>query len=227
MDCTEFRDDMLDVLYEEATPESHRRLEGHLEDCAACRDELGALRAVRSQLQSWRLPSAGRPAAARRRSVPRALQGLAWAAGLFLAVGAGVRLSGLSIELKQGPLTVRLGGPSAAALEASLGERLAEQEARHRREVEALRASLAQRPAADRDAGLTEAVRNLIREAELRQTDTLESRLATFEERAEARRRYDLARISAGLSYLDGKAGQQAARTTELVSYVLQASQPQ
>jgi glycosyltransferase involved in cell wall biosynthesis len=44
-------------------------------------------------------------------------------------------------------------------------------------------------------------------------------------ERAEAQRRYDLARVSAGLSYLDGKTGQQVARTTELMGYVLQASQ--
>jgi hypothetical protein len=31
--------------------------------------------------------------------------------------------------------------------------------------------------------------------------------------------------MSAGLAYLDGKAGLQAARTTELVGHVLQASQ--
>ena len=71
-----------------------------------------------------------------------------------------------------------------------------------------------------------QSVRELIRDSEARQADTLEARLAGFEERADARRRYDMARISAGLSYLDGKAGQQAARTTELVSYMLQASQP-
>jgi len=226
MDCTDFRDDLLDVLYEEATPESRRRFEQHMEECSACRDEIGALRVLRGRLQSWRLPVAGTPVAARRRPAPRAVWGLAWAAGLFLAVGAAIRLAGVSVELKRGPLTVRLGGSTTAVLEASLEERLAEQEARYRREVEALRASLAQRPAAE-ESSLPDAVRDLIREAELRQTDAIEGRLASFEERIEARRRYDLARISAGLSYLDGKAGRQAARTTELVSYVLQASQPQ
>jgi hypothetical protein len=223
MDCTDFRDDLLGVLYEEATPESRRRLEEHMGQCPACRDDLAALRTLRGQLQAWRLPLAGGPVAARQRGVPRVLRGLAWAAGLFLAVGAGVRLAGLSVELKQGPLTVRLGTSATAALEA----RLSEQEARHRRELEDLRASLATRPVAEEGRGIPDAVRQLIRQAEQRQADAFEGRLASLEERAEARRRYDLARISAGLSYLDGKAGQQAARTTELVSYVLQASQPQ
>jgi hypothetical protein len=46
-----------------------------------------------------------------------------------------------------------------------------------------------------------------------------------MEERSEAQRRLDLARMSAGLSYLDGRTGQQVARATELMGAVLQASQ--
>jgi hypothetical protein len=227
MDCPDFRDDLLELLYEEATPEARRRLEQHMEACAACRDELRALRALRGQLQAWRVPVVGAPTTGRGRAVPRAAWRLAWAAGLILALGAGIRLSGVSFELRRGPLTIQLGGPSTGAIEAALARRLAEQDARHRQEVEALRASLLQRPAPDESARLAESVRDLIREAEARQADAIESRLASFEDRVEARRRYDLARISTGLSYLDGKAGRQAARTTELVSYVLQASQPQ
>ena len=34
----------------------------------------------------------------------------------------------------------------------------------------------------------------------------------------------DLARVAAGLSYLDGQYGQQVARTNELMSYVLDAT---
>jgi hypothetical protein len=40
----------------------------------------------------------------------------------------------------------------------------------------------------------------------------------------EAQRRVDLARVAAGLSYLDGRHGQQLARTNELMGYVLEAA---
>lgn len=225
MDCKAVRDDMLDVLYEEATPEARGRYEEHEAGCAVCREEMAALRALRGRLASWRLPTAGSPPSPAGRRLPRFVQGLAWAAGLVLALGAGARLAGLSFEFQKGPFTVRLGGQTRAAFDASLRMALAEQQAMYRRDVAALRASLAAPPT--EPTLLIQSVRDLIRESETRQADAFESRLAAIEERAEARRRYDLARISAGLSYLDGKAGQQAARTTELVSYVLQASQPQ
>ena len=49
-------------------------------------------------------------------------------------------------------------------------------------------------------------------------------RLADWTTRAEAQRRVDLARVAAGLSYLDGRHGQQLARTNELMGYVLDAT---
>jgi hypothetical protein len=230
MDCANVRDDMLDVLYEEATPQARRRFEEHQATCAVCRDELVALRALRGQLASWKLPTAGAGEAGKRSGVrplaPRVFRGLAWAAGLLLALGAAIRLSGASFEFQHGPIVLQLGGPGSAAVQAALEARLAEQEARHRREIEALRARLVGQDAPVGLEPVLQSVRELIRDSEARQADALETRLAGFEERADARRRYDMARISAGLSYLDGKAGQQAARTTELVSYVLQASQP-
>ena len=39
------------------------------------------------------------------------------------------------------------------------------------------------------------------------------------------RRRVDMAQVAASLSYLDGRHGEQLARTNELMGYVLQASQ--
>jgi hypothetical protein len=51
--------------------------------------------------------------------------------------------------------------------------------------------------------------------------------VAGWEERAEAQRRVDMARVAASLSYLDGRHGQQLARTNELMGYVLAASQSQ
>jgi hypothetical protein len=120
---------------------------------------------------------------------------------------------------------VRLGrqaGPPTALL--------AEQEARHRRELAALEARLApgaaRRAAAETDHdALLARVAEMIRESETRQSRLLDTSLSDLGQKSEARRRYDLARISAGFSYLEGKTGQQVARTTELMGYVLEASQ--
>jgi hypothetical protein len=65
----------------------------------------------------------------------------------------------------------------------------------------------------------------MVRQSEARQDARFSARLAAFGEEAETQRRYDLARVSAGLSYLEGKTGQDVVRTTELMGYVLQASQ--
>jgi hypothetical protein len=102
---------------------------------------------------------------------------------------------------------------------------LDEREARLREETAAaIRASAAPLPAHDDETVLVK-VREMIRESEARQAVRLGATLADFTERTDAQRRYDLARVSAGLSYLDGKTGQNVARTTELMGYVLQASQ--
>ncbi len=114
-------------------------------------------------------------------------------------------------------LSVRLGhGTDARAL--------ADLERRHREELAALRAELAAvRPPDDRQ--LLRTVADMIRESESRQDEARLASLRVLQQRTETQRQYDLARMSAGLSYLDGKAGLQAARTTELVGHLLQASQ--
>jgi hypothetical protein len=68
-------------------------------------------------------------------------------------------------------------------------------------------------------------VRQMIQESETRQIVLMNAALAEQGQRAEIQRRYDLAQISAGLTYLEGKSGKQAARTTELMGQLLQASQ--
>jgi hypothetical protein len=127
-------------------------------------------------------------------------------------------LGGAELRYEDGRFAFRV-GRGAAELE----RRLAEQELRHRREIEALRASLAAR--GPDEGALLSRVQQLVRESEARQAVLLNASLAGLEARADAQRRYDLARVSAGLSYLDGKTGEQVARTTELVGYALQASQ--
>jgi hypothetical protein len=218
MDCSEVREDRMDVLYGEAGAEALSRVEAHHAACAACRDEFAALRSVRRSLAAWRLPERARQEPARR---PRPLMWLAAAAGLLLAVGGAVRLSGASFEYRVGGGTLHIGASSA-----DVARLLQEQEARHQQQIRALQASLEQaRPAAARPDDVLLKVEQLMRENEQRHSALLSSSLERLEARSEAQRRYDLARVSAGLSYLDGKTGQHVARTSELMGYVLQASE--
>jgi hypothetical protein len=150
--------------------------------------------------------------------------GLAAAAGLVLALGGAVRLAGVSFEVAGGPVRFRIGMPDASA-------QVAELKAAHRNELAKLEAQIAEvqaRPAAlevERESALLERVQKMLDERDSRQLQQVDGRVQTLTARAEAQRRYDLARISAGLSYLDGKTGQHAARTTELMGYMLQASE--
>lgn len=224
MDCSDLRNDLLDVLYGEASADTRRRLETHVASCAACRDELEAFGAVRSDLQRWKAPEA-RPLLPRRSSF-RLPSFLAAAAALLVATGAGLGLSGSELRFEEGRFALRLGrGPSEGALQKAL----AAQESRHRQELFALRAELraGARPASVPAEGdpLLQRVAEMIRESESRQAQRFTASLATLDERSEARRRYDLARIGAGLAYLDGKNGQHLSRTTELMGYMLDASE--
>jgi hypothetical protein len=216
MDCDRVGDDGLqsdkmDVLYGEADAASRARVEAHLAGCAPCREEMGELRAVRRDLGAWRLPAA-RPA-----FTPRG-----WVVPRWLAAAA--------------VLLVSLGATLGVAGYASLHRALVAQEARsvdlerrHREEVLSLEAKLARRPAAPLDsaallASLDTRLDERIRASETRQVERLDSRLAGWEERVETQRRVDMARVAASLSYLDGRHGQQLARTNEIMGYVLEAS---
>jgi anti-sigma factor RsiW len=219
MDCAQVREDRMDVLYGEAGAEALRRVETHHAACAACAEEFLALRSVRQRLASWRLPERSRARVMQRHQRP--LIALAAAASLVLALAGAVRLAGASFEYNVGGATFRIGAPEVTKL-------LQQQQARHQEEIRALRASLVETPpvAAPREDQLLSRVQQLIRENEQRQAARFNTSLEELAARAEAQRRYDLARVSAGLSYLDGKSGQHVARTSELMGYVLQASEP-
>jgi hypothetical protein len=217
MDCDAIRDEMLDVLYGEGGEAAARRVETHQAACADCRREMADLRRLRGDLSQWRLPErlGTSPAVSVR---PRRLPlGLAAAAALVLAATAGLAFSGAELRYDQAGFSLRVGrGAEAPAL--------AELEKRHREELAALRAEIAAAAPRD-DRQLLRTVADMIHESEARQDEARLASLRVFRQRAETQRQYDLARMSAGLSYLDGKAGLQAARTTELVGHLLQASQ--
>lgn len=224
MECDAFRDDMLDVLYGEADTETARRFNEHQALCAACREEIGSLRGVRHELGGWAL------APKRRLTVPlvlRPAQWLAAAAGLVAALGGAVVLAKGEIRYPNGQVALRLSAPADDATE--LRRLLADQQQRHERDLAALKASFEARPVAaspsiDRDALLAE-VRRIVKESEGRQAAVMTASLGELEERSDAKRRVDMARLGAGLSILEGKTGLQAARTTELMGKVLLASQ--
>jgi Putative zinc-finger len=199
--------DKLEVLYGEADVAARERVQAHLERCPACRDELTALREVRRDLAAWRLPEA------RQRRAPRGLVVPRWlaAAALFvLGFGATLGASGY----------------------VSLRRAVAEQQARadalevlQRESQRSLQAALGQ---ADGSAAflaqLDARIDERLRSGQTRERESVERQLAAWQERADVRRRADMAQVAASLSYLDGRHGQQLARTNELLGYFLQAS---
>jgi hypothetical protein len=222
MECEGFRDERMDVLYGEADAAAVRRVDEHHAVCAACREEMAALRRVRRDLSAWKLPDSLAP---RRARLGRPAAWLATAAAVVAALGAGWLLSGSDLRRDKGALTLRWGS-GAGELESVL----ARQETRHRAEMAALRAALsppdaAAPPRAGSDEALLRRMEEMLRQSEARQDARVTARLAALSDKAETQRRYDLARVSAGLSYLDGKTGQDVVRTTELMGQVLQASQ--
>jgi hypothetical protein len=197
----------MELLYGEADQETRTRLDAHLVECGACREEMASLRRLRSSLRAWSLDEG--PAAKEKGGALRRLPvWLAAAAALVIGFGVG----------------------SAVALrgDASLRRELADQEARalerderHREEVARLRAALETPPTAvEREALLAE-VDERIRRGQEAGAARLEATLEDWQSRLDAQRRVDLARVAAGLSYLDGQYGQQLARTNEIMGYVL------
>jgi hypothetical protein len=201
------RDGMMDVLYGEADPAVRARVDAHLAGCAACREEMAALRALRRDLAAWRRPAAMPTFTPRGVIVPR---WMAAAALLLLGFGATLGASGY-LSLRR----------ALAAQEA----RAAELERQQRETARALEAARQARPDAVGArallASLDARVDDKLRETESRQGELLRQTLAGWEERTEAQRRVDMARVAASLSYLDGRHGQQLARTNELMNYVL------
>jgi Putative zinc-finger len=215
MQCSRMRDEDLtvakmEVLYGEADAPARERVEAHLRECDACREEMAALRHLRRDLAAWTIAEPARHA---RTLLPRrAPSWLLAAATLVLAFGTGLALRA------QASLRQDLHAQEARALQ---------RERAYREEIASLRTTLASRApvaAADPETflqGLDERIEARVRASERRQDERLRTSFADWSSRMESQRRVDLARVAAGLSYLDGRHGQQLARTNELMEYVL------
>jgi anti-sigma factor RsiW len=204
------RGDKLDVIYGEADVAARARVSAHLEACPACREEMAALHALRHELAEWRLPPA-RPALTPRGYVlPRWLA----AAALFLLGFAAT-----------------LGASGYVTLRRALAEQQARADAlelRQRESQRALAAALGRAPAATSDALLAQVdarIDERLHASQSQEQQRLERQLTDWQQRADVRRRVDMAQVAASLSYLDGRHGEQLARTNELLGYFLQASQ--
>jgi hypothetical protein len=143
-DCGRIRNELAAYLYGELAGEGNAALEQHLARCAACRDELAALRETRKLLARWETPRAGEDprrlarsiaqlARVEERSSPRARRGrlVRWSAILSGAAAALVfTLSVLSTQatIADGSFQIsfRLPGaaPAAAASDPGWDERM-------------------------------------------------------------------------------------------------------
>jgi len=217
MECEKVGDealqgDKLAVLYGEADTAARARVGAHVEICAACREEMTALRSLRRDLGHWRIPLARPSFTPRGFVVPH---WLAAAALVLLAFGATLGITGY-LSLRR----------ALASQEA----RAAQLERQQRESLGAMQATLVRAPASATDAQALVARAEAgfderLKSSEQQQAERLDRRFATWQERAEVRRRVDMAQVAASLSYLDGRHGEQLARTNELMGYVLQASQ--
>ena len=213
MTCESFREDLVSVLYEEETDAAtQERFRIHADDCASCREELAALRGVRSSLRSWRLPASPSTIVMRHWQPPRWAWTLAAAASLVIALGASLRLSGAQVRFDAGPLSFAVGQDPR-----DVEQLIAEYDARHRAELRELTTGLT--PVVD-EPQVMRRVQQMIRTSESRQLEMLDAAWEDFTVRSEAQRRLDLARVSAGLTYLDRRTGEHA----ELIGYVLDST---
>jgi hypothetical protein len=196
--------DKLDVLYGEADAAARARVSAHLETCGACREELAGLGALRRALGRWRLPQARTGFSPRGFVVPHWLA----AAALFLLAFAGTLGASGYLSLRR----------ALAAQEA----RAAQLEQQQRETQQALQVQLARTPVSAADTEkLLARIDSRLQSSDEQQRARLDRLFADWQERAEVRRRVDMAQVAASLSYLDGRHGEQLARTNELMGYVL------
>lgn len=122
--CEE-RERLIGYLYDECDAGERRAVEMHLEGCATCRDEVQALRGVRSDLLAWEVP--GAPQVWRPLTAPVAAvwwkQVPAWAmtaaAGLLVMAGVAGGVSARALASDSAPVS-QAGGPAVPTVVAGI-----------------------------------------------------------------------------------------------------------
>lgn len=57
MDCRQFKEKILDFLYEEVSDEERRTLPEHVQSCPRCNEEVNALKLLRNEMAEWKDPA--------------------------------------------------------------------------------------------------------------------------------------------------------------------------
>jgi anti-sigma factor RsiW len=243
---------IVSYIYDELTRTERAEVEAHLTTCAACRDDVAALRRVRSDLVSWTPPQPefGFHIVRDRKPTWRAWWtpafGLAAAAMLVLAIASAIA----NVEITYGTdgLRVRTGrrsaettvatstpGPvasspvSASAPSADRTQALyAALDARLRRLESAPRTSGMQqasvKSARESDAEVLRRVHDLVAQSESKQQQELALRIAQVIRDVDAQRVSDLNRIQQGFGRLDAMTTQEAVAHRDLTNYIMASS---
>jgi hypothetical protein len=118
------REQLIGYLYDECDRDERRAVEVHLRDCQACRDEIGALGAVRQDLLAWDVPpyqSVWRPFVAPRTTNPwREMPAWAMAAAATLVFLAGAAGGAVTAAVKPAPVSAGVTAADLAALKTSV-----------------------------------------------------------------------------------------------------------
>jgi len=239
-------------LYDDggAQPAAERALfEAHVRACAACRDELEALRGVRASLARWAPPEprfggpnqqsaiGNQPSSigGRLRAIP------AWAqvAAALLVLGVSAAVANLDVHYDRSGLTIRTGwsargtapsgaGPVASAETAAPWKAdLAVLERQLRSDLRPAQVSNASAPAVashSSDAELLRRVRALVEESERRQKSELALRIAELMRDVNVQRQADLVKVDRALGLVENKVGVEVLKNRQQMNYFIRTS---
>jgi hypothetical protein len=227
---------LVSYLYDECEPAERLQVAAHLDQCAACAEEVSALGATREHLAGWAPPDialgfrVSRPRAAGpapaailrpERWWSRPLPAWAQAAAALAIFGAG-----LAVGVAGGPGgSGEANGPPAASAPAVAVSRAVMPDADLARDVQQLRAELASlrnassrlrepsapqsalAPAASGDQELLQRVQGLIEASEERQRSEFTLRAAQLARDFDVQRRVDLTQINQTIGRVEGQTG--------------------
>jgi len=238
-------------LYDDISDADRAQVDTHLRTCATCRDELRALRALRTGLAEWAPPQPDFGVRVVRDQQPswRAWWtpafGLAAAAVLVLAVASA--LAHVDIRYGQDGVSVRTGwsatapqspAVTSASVVSPASDAVSQLDARYAaldRRLRQIEASAQPSPVSSvRQVSATSArlsdtevlrrVKDLLAQSESRQQQELALRIAQVLHDVDAQRVADLARIQQGLGRIDAMTTADAVAHRDLANYIMTSS---
>jgi hypothetical protein len=180
--CDE-RERLIGYVYDECDAGERRIIEAHLESCETCREEIGGLRGVRTDLLAWDVPDHGSVWTPFVKARPRPswreipVWGLAAAASLMLLAGAA---GGAATRAFMAPAPAAAvvppatGVPDLASLERRINDNLRSEISALDARVRLVSAHQTPAPAID-EAGLLRRVGDLVDQSEQRQVDAVKA----------------------------------------------------